>query len=158
MSLAILFHFLCAQHVSDINISFIRSLRIFCWITTLVVLFLVRCVLEFRRGWVGVVSVLQAEAYSEVFVLQCTCLCRICSPQTQNIPEILTSNLPVGKSLLRYLNERLCVSYVYGTVHHLYSWVKRKPTWCQLFYYLFNTHSMLNMFRPLIRPSSGVCD
>jgi len=61
MSLAILFHFLCAQHVSDINISIIRSLRLFCWITTLVVLFLVRCVLEFRCGWVGVVSVLQAE-------------------------------------------------------------------------------------------------
>jgi len=60
MSLAILFHFLCAQHVSDINISIIRCLRIFCWITTLVVLFLVRCVLEFRCGWVGVVSALQA--------------------------------------------------------------------------------------------------
>ena len=59
-SLAILFHFLCAQHVSDINISIIGSLRLFCWITTLVVLFLVRCVLEFRCGWVGVVSVLQA--------------------------------------------------------------------------------------------------
>ena len=29
MSLAILFH-LCAQHVSDINISIIRSLRLFC--------------------------------------------------------------------------------------------------------------------------------
>ena len=58
MSLAILFHFLCAQHVSDINISIIRSLRLFCSITTLVVLFLVRCVLEFRCGWVGVVSVL----------------------------------------------------------------------------------------------------
>jgi len=28
----------------------------------LVVLFLVRCVLEFRCGWVGVVSVLQASA------------------------------------------------------------------------------------------------
>ena len=56
MSLAILFH-LCAQHVSDINISIIRSLRLFYWITTLVVLFLVRCV-EFRCGWVGVVSVL----------------------------------------------------------------------------------------------------
>ena len=40
MSLAILFHFSCAQHVSDINISIIRSLRLFCWITTLVVLFL----------------------------------------------------------------------------------------------------------------------
>jgi len=62
MSFAILFHFLCAQHVSDINISIIRSLRLFCWITTLVVLFLVWCVLEFRCGWVGVVSVLQAEA------------------------------------------------------------------------------------------------
>ena len=62
MSLAILLHVLYAQHVSDINISIIRSLRLFCWITTLVVLFLVRCVLEFRCGWVGVVSVLQAEA------------------------------------------------------------------------------------------------
>jgi len=30
MSLAILFHVLCAQHVSDINISIIRSLRLFC--------------------------------------------------------------------------------------------------------------------------------
>jgi len=54
MSLAILFHFLCVQHVSDINMSIIRILRLFCWITTLVVL------LEFRCGWVGVVSVLQA--------------------------------------------------------------------------------------------------
>ena len=62
MSLAILFHFLCAQHVSDINISLIRNLRLCCWITTSVVLFLVRCVLEFRCGWVRVVSVLQASA------------------------------------------------------------------------------------------------
>ena len=46
MSLAILFHFLCAQHVSDINISIIRSVWLFCWITTLVVLFLVRSVLQ----------------------------------------------------------------------------------------------------------------
>ena len=51
MSLAILFNFLCAQHVSDINISIIRSLRLFCWITTLVVLFLVQCVLEIRCVW-----------------------------------------------------------------------------------------------------------
>ena len=50
MSLAILFHFLCTQHVSDINISIIRNLRLFCWITTFVVL------LEIS------VSVLQAEA------------------------------------------------------------------------------------------------
>jgi len=63
MSLAILFHFLCAaQHVSDINISIIRSLQLVCWITTFVVLFLFRCVLAFQCGWVGVVSVLETEA------------------------------------------------------------------------------------------------
>jgi len=62
MSLAILFHFLCAQHVSDINMSIIRSLRLFCWITTAVVVFSVRCVLEIWCGWVWVVSVLQAAA------------------------------------------------------------------------------------------------
>ena len=61
MSLAILFYFLCTQRVSDINISIIRSLRLCCWITTLVVLFLFRCVLEIWCGWVSVVSVLQAS-------------------------------------------------------------------------------------------------
>ena len=68
-TLAILYHFLCVQHVSDINISIIRSLRLFCWITTLVILFLVQCVLEFRCGWVGVVYVLQAEAQLLLFYL-----------------------------------------------------------------------------------------
>ena len=47
MSLAILFHLLCAQNVSDINISIFRSLRLCWWITTSVVFFSVRCVLEF---------------------------------------------------------------------------------------------------------------
>jgi len=51
-----LFHFVCDQHASGINIAIIRSLRLICLITTLVVLFLVRCVLGFRYGWVGVVS------------------------------------------------------------------------------------------------------
>ena len=55
MSLAILFHFLCTQHVSDINICIIRSFRLCCWITTSVVLFSVRCVLEIWCGWVSVV-------------------------------------------------------------------------------------------------------
>jgi len=72
MSLAILFHFLCAQHDSDINISIIRSLRLFCWITTLVVLFLVRCVLEFRCGWVGVVP--QNMVYPALLLLMHTTL------------------------------------------------------------------------------------
>ena len=62
MSLAILFHFLCAQLVSDINISIFRSLRLCWWITTSVVLFSFRCVLEFWCGWFWVVFVLQAEA------------------------------------------------------------------------------------------------
>ena len=47
MSLVILFHLLCAQHVSDINISIFRSLWLCWWVTTSVVLFSVRCVLEF---------------------------------------------------------------------------------------------------------------
>ena len=55
MSLAILFHFLCAQHVSNINISIIRSLRMCCWITTSVDLFSVRCVLGVWCGWFWVV-------------------------------------------------------------------------------------------------------
>ena len=62
VSLAILFHSLCAKHVSDINKFIIRSLRLCCWITTSVVLFSVRCVLEIWFGWVWVVPVLQAEA------------------------------------------------------------------------------------------------
>ena len=65
MSLAILFHFSCAQHVSDINISIIRSLRLCCLITTSVVLFSVRCVLEMWCGWFWVVFVLQAETQSQ---------------------------------------------------------------------------------------------
>ena len=65
ISLAILFHFLCAQHVSDINISIIRSLQLCCWITTSVVLFSVRCVLEIWCGWFWVVFVLQAEARAQ---------------------------------------------------------------------------------------------
>jgi len=62
MSLVILFHFLCNQHVSDINVSIIRSVRLCCWITTSVVLFSVRCVMEILCCWVWVVSVLQASA------------------------------------------------------------------------------------------------
>jgi len=50
MSLAVLFHFLCTQNVADINISIIRRLRLCCWITTLVALFSVRCVLELWCG------------------------------------------------------------------------------------------------------------
>jgi hypothetical protein len=64
MSLAILFHFLCAQHVSDINISIIRRLRLCCWITTSVVLFSVRCVLAIWCGWFWVVPVLQPHQIS----------------------------------------------------------------------------------------------
>jgi len=48
MSLVILFHFLCTQHVSEINISIIRSLRLCCWITTSV--FCSRFVVCWRFG------------------------------------------------------------------------------------------------------------
>jgi len=60
--LLFLFRFLCAQYVSDINISIIKSLRLFFELPHWSV-FLVRCVLVFRCGWIGVVSVLQASAW-----------------------------------------------------------------------------------------------
>jgi len=50
MSLATLFHFLCTQHVSDINISVIRSLRPCCWITTSVVMFSVHSGFSLQHG------------------------------------------------------------------------------------------------------------
>ena len=62
ISLAILFHFLYAQNVSDINISIIRSLRLFLLNYYIGRVVLVRYVLEFRCGRVGVVLVLQADA------------------------------------------------------------------------------------------------
>jgi len=100
MSLAILFHFLCAQHVSDINISIIRSLRLFCWITTLVVLFLVRCVLEFRCGWVGVVSVLQASAcYTETCFFHKICVIFCCMPLHKKKIEIVAVLLAENKTV-----------------------------------------------------------
>jgi len=78
MSLAILFHFLCAQHVSDINISIFRSLRLCCWSTTSVVLFSVRCVLVIWCGWIWVVSVLQDEAH-----WSCASACNMGATQIQ---------------------------------------------------------------------------
>jgi len=65
MSPAVLCPFLCTQHVMDIIISIVRSLRLCCRITVLVVLFSVHCVLEIWCGWVLVVSVLQAAAAVE---------------------------------------------------------------------------------------------
>ena len=103
MSLAILFHFLYAQHVSDINISIVRSLRLFCRITALVVLFLVRCVLEFRCGWVGVVTVLQAEQPAtrcgplssyQVFFSACPCF-----------PLLYICKLHISNALLWIMNK-----------------------------------------------------
>jgi len=41
-----------AQHVSDINTSIIRSLRLFYCYHHIGCVFLFRCVLEFRCGWV----------------------------------------------------------------------------------------------------------
>ena len=83
MSLAILFHFLCAQHVSDINMSILRSLRLCCGITTSVVLFSVRCVLEIWWDWFWVLLVLQAETQS------CASFCK--TSTTQNQPHQISN-------------------------------------------------------------------
>ena len=52
--------FLDTQHVSGINMSIFRSLRLCCWTTTLAVFFLVCCVLELGCGSARVVSRLPA--------------------------------------------------------------------------------------------------
>ena len=57
-----LFYFLETQHVSGINMPISRSMRLYCWTTTLAVSFLVSCVLEFGYGSAGMVSGLPAEA------------------------------------------------------------------------------------------------
>jgi len=59
--LLLLFYFLETQHVSSINMSIFRSLRLCCWTTTLAVSFFIFCVLELRCGSAGVVSRLPAE-------------------------------------------------------------------------------------------------
>ena len=68
MSLVILFQLLCAQHVSDINISIFRSLQLCWWIThrSSCSQFVVCC--SFCCGWYLVVFVLQVEA-----LLFCSC-------------------------------------------------------------------------------------
>ena len=81
ISLAIFFHFLCTQHVSDINISIIRSLRLCLWITTSVVLF---C----KDGW-----------FSFCVNLRCTVVCVWC--------DVFCRYVVVGRCILididRYL-------------------------------------------------------
>jgi len=52
--------------------------------------------------------------------------------------------------------KRAYLVFVNEGIHR--SWVKRNQLDATYFIILFNAHSMLNMFRPLIRPSSGVCD
>jgi len=44
-----------AQHVSDVNTSILRSLRLICWVISWLCIDLVRCVLVLRCGMAGVV-------------------------------------------------------------------------------------------------------
>ena len=70
MSLAILFHLFSAQHVSDINISIISSLRLCWWITTSVVLF---C----KDGCFSIIVTLRCVVVCLVWcVLSPCCSCR----------------------------------------------------------------------------------
>ena len=92
-SLAILFHFLCAQHVSYTNISIIRSLRLCCWITTSVVLFSVRCVLEIWCGCFWVVLVLQAEAQLVLQPSCTTCACTTCATENKTTDVVIQQHI-----------------------------------------------------------------
>jgi hypothetical protein len=50
MSLAVFISLIFAQHVSNISMSIFRSLRLWWWIITSVILFSIRCVLGFAVG------------------------------------------------------------------------------------------------------------
>jgi len=63
MSLAFLFQLFNAQHVSDVNTSILRSLRLICWVISWVVLLLYDvcwCYVVVWLGWCGIR--MQAEA------------------------------------------------------------------------------------------------
>ena len=97
-----------------------------------------------------------------------TCKCKQCQPNSIEIHRQLLQSpkrscIPFNGLRLLVIRGQPCVAHsnvpVYAAPTFMYILLsKEKPTWCHLFYYIFNTHSMLNMFRPLIRPSSGVCD
>jgi len=50
MSIIVFISLIFAQHVSNINMSIFRILRLWWWITTSVILFSYRCVLGFAAG------------------------------------------------------------------------------------------------------------
>ena len=62
-------------------------------ITTLVVSFLVCCMLEVKCGWAGVMSVLQAKAFCVL----------ACSPDTIPVQQHLTSNIQQTKNETTYV-------------------------------------------------------
>ena len=102
----VLFHFVYAQHVSDINTSIIRSLRLFCCISTL------RercrhdyCCLPESRTWVRMLYYNTVERERE-----------------RERERDANNNCPTGCQLSK--------SYVYRTVHHCDSWRIKDPTWC----------------------------
>ena len=109
MSLAILCHLLCAQHVSDINISIFRSLRLCWWITTSVVLF---C----KDGW-----------FSVSVTLRCIVVCVWC--------DVFCGFVVVGRRILididRYLLCFVTIVFVCVWYFSLVVWYL-VPCWCIL--------------------------
>jgi len=107
MSLAILFHLLRAQHVSDINISIFRRLRLCCWITTSVVLF---C----KDGW-----------FSISVTLRCVVVCVWC--------DVFCHLVVVGRCILidfdRYLLCFVTILFVRVWYFLLVVWYL-VPCWC----------------------------
>jgi len=148
---SLLFHFFYAQHVSDINKSIIRKLRLFYCITTLVVCSCFGVCWSFGvagLGWYPCCRLLMSLAI--LFHFSCV----------QHVSDINTSiirNLRLFYCTV--LPHWLCVlvSMCVGVSVWLgWGGIRVTGSWCHLLFYF--TSSMLNMFRTLIHPSSGTCD
>ena len=74
-----------------------------------------------------------------------------------SIPLFSVYFVSVSRTTASGLRINFQISYVYWIVHLLDNWIKRDQLDVTFFFFSFH-YLMLNMFRILIHPSSGVCD
>ena len=94
--------------------------------------------------------------------------CRLRPVQFYNIfPHYLINDTIFETKLLNMKFVYWFFTFTLNVFHSKKNWVRydkplcwlknERPTWCRLLFYYFTSY-VLNMFRTLIYPSSGVCD